>query len=158
LLELPGVGALTAAKLTAEIAGIERFRNPAKLARLAGIAPIPAPSGNTTRHRPDRGGNRQLNAAVHRIAITQPRCHQPARDYLARRLSDGKTKREAIRCLKRHLVRTIHTTMTTSHNTPTPTPALTQEQPLPPIGHSPGRSRELDAPRDRLTRRRASAG
>ena len=125
LLELPGVGALTAAKLTAEIAGIERFRNPAKLARLAGIAPIPASSGNTTRHRLDRGGNRQLNAAVHRIAITQLRCHQPARDYLARRLSEGKTKREAIRCLKRHLVRTIHTTMTTSRNAPTPAPALT---------------------------------
>ena len=61
LLELPGVGTLTAAKLIAEIAGIERFRSHAKLARLAGIAPIPASSGNSTRVRLDRGGNRQLN-------------------------------------------------------------------------------------------------
>jgi transposase len=112
LLELPGVGALTAAKLIAEIAGIERFRSPAKLARLAGIAPIPASSGNTNRFRLDRGGNRQLNAAVHRIAITQIRIHPPARDYIARRLDEGKTKREALRCLKRHLVRTVFNTMT----------------------------------------------
>jgi transposase len=114
LLDLPGVGALTAAKLIAEIAGIERFRSQAKLARLAGIAPIPASSGNRTRVRLDRGGNRQLNAAIHRIAVTQLRCHQPAKDYIARRLSEGKTKREALRCLKRHLIRTIYNTM---HNT-----------------------------------------
>jgi transposase len=121
LLQLPGVGPLTAAKLIAEIAGIQRFRSEAKLARLAGIAPIPASSGNTTRYRLDRGGNRQLNAAVHRIAITQLRAHQPARDYITRKLAEGKTKREALRCLKRHLIRTIYNTMT-----PTPTPpALT---------------------------------
>jgi transposase len=126
LLELPGVGPLTAAKLIAEIAGIERFRSHAKLARLAGIAPIPASSGNRTRVRLDRGGNRQLNAAVHRVAVTQLRCHQPAKDYIARRISEGKTKREALRCLKRHLVRTIYNTMTTtSGNAPTPAPALT---------------------------------
>ena len=123
LLELPGVGTLSAAKLIAEIAGIERFRNPAKLARLAGVAPIPASSGNNTRMRLDRGGNRQLNAAVHRIAVTQLRCHQPAKNYIARRLSDGKTKREALRCLKRHLIRTIFNTMTTPTATP-PNPAL----------------------------------
>jgi transposase len=117
LLELPGVGTLTAAKLIAEIAGIDRFRSQAKLARLAGIAPIPAQSGNSTRVRLDRGGNRQLNAAVHRMAVTQLRCHQPAKDYIARRISEGKTKREALRCLKRHLVRTIFNTMT-----PTATP------------------------------------
>jgi transposase len=113
LLELPGVGALTAAKLIAAVAGIERFRSSAKLARLAGIAPIPAQSANSTRVRLDRGGNRQLNAAVHRVAVTQLRCHQPARDYIARRVSEGKTKREALRCLKRHLIRTIFNTMTT---------------------------------------------
>jgi transposase len=113
LLALPGVGTLTAAKLICEIAGIDRFASPAKLARLAGIAPIPASSGARHRHRLDRGGNRQLNAAVHRVAITQLRCHPPARDYLARRLTDGKTKREALRCLKRHLVRTIFNTMRT---------------------------------------------
>jgi transposase len=111
LLALPGVGPLTAAKLIAEIAGIERFRSHAKLARIAGVAPIPASSGNRTRVRLDRGGNRQLNAAFHRIAVTQLRCHQPAKDYIARRLAEGKTKREALRCLKRHLVRTVFKTM-----------------------------------------------
>jgi transposase len=113
LLSLPGVGALTAAKLICEIAGIDRFASPAKLARLAGTAPIPASSGARHRHRLDRGGNRQLNAAVHRVAITQLRCHPAARDYIARKLSEGKTKREAIRCLKRQLVRTIFNTMRT---------------------------------------------
>jgi transposase len=111
LLALPGVGTLTAAKLICEIAGIDRFRSPAKLARLAGVAPIPASSGAKHRHRLDRGGNRQLNAAVHRVAITQLRCHPAARDYIARKLTEGKTKREAIRCLKRQLVRAIFNTM-----------------------------------------------
>jgi transposase len=111
LLALPGVGALTAAKLIAEVAGIERFRSQAKLARLAGVAPIPASSGNSTRVRLDRGGNRQLNAAFHRIAVTQLRVYPPAQDYIARRLSEGKAKREALRCLKRHLVRTVFNTM-----------------------------------------------
>jgi transposase len=111
LLALPGVGALTAAKLVAEVAGIERFRSQAKLARIAGVAPIPASSGNRRRFRLDRGGNRQLNAAFHRIAVTQLRCHQPAKDYVARRLNEGKTKREALRCLKRHLIRTVFNTM-----------------------------------------------
>jgi transposase len=126
LLQLPGVGPLTAAKLIAEIAGIERFRTPAKLARLAGIAPIPASSGNRTKVRLHRGGNRQLNAAFHRIAVTQLRIHPAAREYIARRLSQGKTKREALRCLKRHLVRTIFNTMTPTHDeTPAPALALT---------------------------------
>lgn len=125
LLALPGVGPLTAAKLIAEIAGIERFRNPAKLARLAGIAPIPASSGNTTRMRLDRGGNRQLNAAVHRIAVTQMRSHPPAKDYIARRISEGKTKREALRCLKRHLIRVIFNTLTPTATPPDTALALT---------------------------------
>src|ERR1700726_2250205 len=73
LLAIPGVGTLTAAKLIAEIAGIERFRSDPKLARLAGVAPIPASSGERIRVRLDRHGNRQLNSAFHRIAITQLR-------------------------------------------------------------------------------------
>ncbi len=91
LLELPGCGALTAAKLIAETAGATRFASDAKLARLAGVAPIPASSGNRTRLRLDRGGNRQLNCAVHRIAVTQSRVHAPAKDYLARKRAEGKT-------------------------------------------------------------------
>jgi transposase len=126
LLKLPGVGPLTAAKLIAEIAGIERFRSEAKLARLAGIAPIPASSGARHRMRLHRGGNRQLNAAFHRIAVTQIRMHPPAQHYIARKIAEGKTKREAIRCLKRHLVRTIHNTMIhTTRDTPAPVLALT---------------------------------
>jgi transposase len=126
LLELPGVGPLTAAKLIAEVAGIERFHSQAKLARLAGVAPIPASSGNRQRVRLHRGGNRQLNAAFHRIAVTQIRTHPPAQAYIARRISEGKTKREALRCLKRHLVRTIYNTMTPNpRDTPPPALALT---------------------------------
>ncbi len=107
LLSEPGFGPLTAAKLVGEIAGAERFCSDAKLARAAGIAPIPVSSGNTNRHRLDRGGNRQINAAIHRVAVTRARCHPETRDYIARRRSEGKTTREAIRCLKRHLARRI---------------------------------------------------
>lgn len=107
LLELPGCGTLTAAKLIAETAGAARFASDAKLARLAGIAPIPASSGNRTRLRLDRGGNRQLNCAVHRIAVTQSRIHAPAREFLVRKRAEGKSNREALRCLKRHLIRRV---------------------------------------------------
>jgi transposase len=77
LLELPGCAALTAAKLLAEIGPIARFDNDAQLARHGGVAPLEASSGSTQRHRLDRGGNRQLNCALHRIAITQARIHAP---------------------------------------------------------------------------------
>jgi transposase len=111
LLALPGVGVLVAAKLITEIAGIQRLRSHSKLARLAGVAPIPASSGATHRHRLDPGGNRQLNATFHYIAITQLAHHPPATAYIQTKLAQGKTKREAIRCLKRQLVRTIYNTM-----------------------------------------------
>jgi transposase len=107
LLTEPGVGPLTAAKLVGEIAGAGRFKSDAKLARAAGLAPIPVSSGKTNRHRLDRGGNRQINAAIHRIAVTRARCHPETRDYIARKRAEGKTTREAIRCLKRHLARRI---------------------------------------------------
>jgi transposase len=107
LIELPGCGALTAAKLVAETAGVERFSSDAKLARLAGVAPIPASSGRRDRHRLDRGGNRQLNCALHRIAVTQGRTHAPAREFLARKQAEGKSRMEALRCLKRHLARAV---------------------------------------------------
>jgi len=107
LLELPGCGPLTAAKLIAQTAGAERFPSEAHFARLAGVAPIPVSSGRNDRHRLDRGGDRQLNCALHRIAVTQKRMHAPAQDYLARKQAEGKTKREALRCLKRQLVRSV---------------------------------------------------
>lgn len=107
LMAIPGCGPLTAAKIVAEVAGIERFECSAKLARYAGVAPVPVSSGARERHRLDRTGNRQLNCALHRIAITQARIHPPAREYLERRMVEGKTDREARRCLKRHLVNVI---------------------------------------------------
>jgi transposase len=106
LLGLPGCGALSAAKLLGEIGPIERFQTDAQLARHAGVAPLEASSGKHQRHRLDRGGNRQLNCALHRIAITQARVH-----HLERKQSEGKSRREALRCLKRQLARTVHTTL-----------------------------------------------
>ena len=111
LLALPGCGALSAAKLLGEIGPIERFHTDAQLARHAGVAPLEASSGTHQRHRLDRGGNRQLNCALHRIAITQARMHPPARAYLDRKQAEGKSRREALRCLKRQLARTVHTTL-----------------------------------------------
>jgi transposase len=111
LLQLPGCGPLSAAKLLCEIGPIARFRSDAQLARHAGVAPLDASSGKHQRHRLDRGGNRQLNCALHRIAITQGRVHPPARAYLERKQAEGKSRREAIRCLKRQLARTVYTTL-----------------------------------------------
>ena len=109
LLELPGCGALTAAKLLCEIGPIDRFRTDAQLARHAGVTPLDASSGKHQRHRLDRGGNCQLNCALHRIAVTQGRVHAPAKAYLERKRAEGKSRREAIRCLKRQLARTVYT-------------------------------------------------
>jgi transposase len=114
LLELPGCGAITAAKLLAEIGPISRFKTDAQLARHSGVAPLQASSGKSQRHRLDRGGNRQLNAALYRIAITQSRYHPGARAYLERKQAEGKSKREAIRCLKRLLARTVFNTLKAS--------------------------------------------
>lgn len=118
LLELPGCGSITAAKLLAEIGPISRFRSDAQLARHSGVAPLEASSGKSQRHRLDRGGNRQLNAALYRIAITQSRYHPAARAYLERKQSEGKSRREAIRCLKRLLARAVFNALKAS-------PALT---------------------------------
>jgi transposase len=103
LLDLLGCGYLTAAKLVGETGGVGRFRSPAAFASHNGSAPIPVWSGNAVRHRLNRGGNRQLNAALHRIAITQLRCPGPGREYVAKRMAGGSTKLEAIRALRRRL-------------------------------------------------------
>jgi transposase len=118
LLELPGCGTLTAAKLLAEVGPINRFHSDAQLARHSGVAPLEASSGRVQRHRLDRGGNRQLNAAFYRMAITQARHHPAARAYLERKQAEGKSRREAIRCLKRQLARLAFNTLRAS-------PALT---------------------------------
>jgi len=107
LLDVVGCGTLTAAKLVGEVAGVERFAGDAKLAKHTGTAPLLASSGERQRHRLNRSGNRQLNCALYRIAITQARMHPPARAYLERKQAEGKSRREALRCLKRHLARVV---------------------------------------------------
>ena len=102
-----GCGTVTAAIIIGHTAGAKRFPTDACFARHAGTAPIPASSGNTQRHRLHRGGDRQLNRAIHIIALSRARTDPTTRAYLDRRHSEGKTKREAIRCLKRHLARRI---------------------------------------------------
>ena len=109
LLGLPGAGAITVARLIAEVGDVRRFRTADALAALAGVAPIPASSGQVQRMRLNRGGNRQLNRALHVIAVSQARFHPEAKAYVTRRIEvDGKTWREAIRALKRRLVRPVH--------------------------------------------------
>jgi transposase len=103
LMGLFGCGPLSAAKIVAETAGIRRFRSRAAYASHTGTAPIPVWSGNLVRHRLSRGGNRQLNAALHRIAITQLRCPSLGQAYVAKRIAAGDTKTEAIRALRRRL-------------------------------------------------------
>jgi transposase len=107
LLTFPGCGALTAAKLVAETANPHRFRSAACFAMHAGVAPIPASSGNTNRYRLARGGNRQLTAAIHRIAITQLGMNGPGHTYYDRKRTEGKSSKEAIRALKRQLATPI---------------------------------------------------
>jgi transposase len=107
LMRLKGVKALTAGTLAVLLGPGPRFRTDADLALYAGVAPLEVSSAGRVRHRLNRGGNRQLNAILYRIALTQLRTLPAAQAYVARRLGEGKTKREAIRALKRHLVRVI---------------------------------------------------
>lgn len=103
LLALPGCGGLSAAKIYGETAGVDRFRSKAAFARWNGTAPIPVWSGNTTKFRLNRGGNRQVNAALHRIAITQCRAGGRGQAYLQVRMASGDDRREALRLLRRRL-------------------------------------------------------
>jgi transposase len=120
LLALPGCGGLTAAKIVGETANVTRFRSEACFAMHAGVAPIPASSGRTQRHRLARGGNRQLNAALHRIAVTQIRLPDSlGQVYYQRRRARGNTTREALRVLKRRLARVVFTLLQPTTTTPT---------------------------------------
>ena len=104
LLELPGCGVLSAAKIVGEAAGASRFRSKAAFARWNGTAPIPVWSGNNPKYRLSRGGNRQINAALHRIAITQLRgVGGIGRTYVEGRMAAGDTKTEGLRMLRRRL-------------------------------------------------------
>jgi transposase len=103
----PGCGTVTAAIIIGRTAGAKRFPSDAHFARHCGTAPIPASSGNTQRHRLHRGGDRQLNRAIHIIALSRIKTDPATRAYFDRKQAEGKTKLEALRCLKRHLARRI---------------------------------------------------
>ncbi len=118
LLALAGCGALSAAKILGEVAGVSRFRSKAAFARWNGTAPIPVWSGNDTRHRLHRGGNRQVNAALHRIALTQWRGVGPGRDYVLHRIESGDSKTEALRLLRRRLSDEVFRRLRTDETTP----------------------------------------
>lgn len=107
LRSLPGAGVLVTAKLIGEAGDLDRFRSADAFAMLAGVSPIPASSGQIQRMRLNRGGNRQLNRALHTIALAQAWHHPPAKEYIARKRAEGKTWREALRALKRHLARVV---------------------------------------------------
>jgi transposase len=108
LLAEPGVGPISAAAIYLAWSHHGRIRHEAAFAALAGVAPIPASSGQTTRHRLNRGGDRQLNRALHTITLSRLSCHPETKAYATRRLTEGKTTRESRRCLKRHIARRIY--------------------------------------------------
>jgi len=108
---IKGVAGITAAKLLGETGDPRRFRSSPAFAAVSGTAPIPASSGKTSRHRLNRGGNRQLNRAIHTIAVVQARTDARAQGYIAKRIAEGKSRLEALRCLKRHLADVVFRTM-----------------------------------------------
>jgi transposase len=120
--DIHGVGSNLAASIVAQAGDVRRFRDASAFARFCGAAPIPCGSGQTSaRHRLHRGGNRQLNTALYRIAIVQQRHHPQAKTYLARKIAEGKTPREARRALKRHLANVLYRHLIAWANT---TPAM----------------------------------
>jgi transposase len=117
LLDQPGVGAHAAAQLVLSWSHHGRITSEAAFAKLAGAAPIPASSGQTIRYRLDRSGDRKLNRALHMILVTRKRTHPATIAYIERRIQEGKTRREANRCLKRYLARSLYRLL--EHGPPT---------------------------------------
>jgi transposase len=116
LLELCGIGFDTAAQMLIVLGDNgERVRSEPAFAKMCGACPIPASSGKIQRHRLYRGGDRQANAALHRVVIVRLRWHEPTRAYAARRTAEGRTKKEIIRCLKRYVAREIFNALTPTH-------------------------------------------
>jgi transposase len=111
LLACPGCGAIIAARLIGETGGAGRFKGEAAFAMHTGTAPLQASSGQSSRHRLNRSGNRRLNSALHLMALTQARSHEPAREFMARKQAEGKSNREAMRCLKRYIARSVFGTL-----------------------------------------------
>ena len=109
MLEIDGCGALSAVELgLAAGDNPERMRSEASFAMLCGASPIEASSGKTVRHRLNRGGNRQANRALHSIVVSRMCGDERTSEYIARRVSEGKSKREAMRCLKRYVAREVY--------------------------------------------------
>jgi transposase len=118
LTSLFGIAADSASELLLVVGdNPERIRGEAALAKLCGACPIPASSGKTSRHRLNRGGHRQANAALHRILVVRMRFHEPTIAYTARRTAEGRTKKEILRCLKRLLIREIYQIIVAPHKT-----------------------------------------
>jgi transposase len=112
LLQIRGIGIITAARILGESSDIRRFKSPAAYARHNGTAPVPVSSGTRDTYRLSRAGNRQLNAAIHRAAIVQARCHPPAQTLLQRRYQTAReTRKASLRVLKRHLSNVIYRTL-----------------------------------------------
>jgi transposase len=109
LLDLPGVGPITAATLLTTWSHHGRIHSEAAFAALGGINPIPASSGRHQRHRLNRGGDRALNRAIHTVVTTRRRIgHPPTSDYINRRTTEGHTPKEILRCLKRYAIRHLY--------------------------------------------------
>jgi transposase len=108
LTALKGISVVLAAKILGEVGDPRRIRSAATFAMQNGTAPLPASSGSTKRHRLNRGGNRQLNRALHQMATTLCRCDSETKVYMARRIAEGKTRKESLRCLKRHLSNVVY--------------------------------------------------
>jgi transposase len=108
LLSMHGVGPISAAEIAGIVGHVRRFPTSARFAAYAGVAPIEASSGDRRRHRLSRRGNRQLNRTIHTIAVVQRRDYPPAQAYLARKLAEGKSRREALRSLKRQLANVVY--------------------------------------------------
>jgi transposase len=113
LLDRPGIGVITAAQFLISWSHRDRVRSEAAFAAMAGAAPIPASSGATVRHRLSRAGDRQLNRALHTVALTRLRFEPTTKAYAARRTAEGKTPREIKRCLKRAIAREVYRIMQT---------------------------------------------
>lgn len=132
LIATPGVGVVTAAQLLATVGdNPERITSEAAFAALTGTSPIPASSGKITRHRLNRGGDRRANWAIHQIALVRSSHDQRTKDYLDKKRAEGKTTREAIRCLKRIIAREIYKTLTNP-------PAVPDTTDLRPLRHARG--------------------
>ena len=113
LVALPGVGVDTAGQLLVTAGDNPgRLRNEQSFARLCGVAPVPVSSGRTDWHRLHHGGDRDANSALWRIALVRMHCHQPTKDYVARRIAEGRTKKEILRCLKRYIAREAYSLLT----------------------------------------------